>query len=375
MPDLCKKKDYLHFTSQPLCGSSFRNWFKILRENNFDIYCGFIIKAIFVTVAIITLTPLRILEKTKHSKNIEKMKKSSPIFIIGHWRGGTTFLHNILSKDKNFAYVSMFDSVYPWICLHKNQFLKNLVSNALPNNRLSDDVELNANVAYEEEDAISNLCSHSYRHGWAFPKNIEKYFDKYVLFEGISKKELKEWKKTYKFYVKKNSYKHNGKKLILKSLINTGRIKHILDIFPDAKFIYLYRNPYEVYPSTLNFYKKSIPIFSFQQIDEKEVEKITYEFYKKLLKSYEGGREFIPTKNLIEISYDELVKNPLETLEKIYKNLGIKEYEKSEKDFKKYLGKIKNYETNKYDLSDVDKNKIKKELVPIFEKVHNVKIK
>jgi len=36
-----------------------------------------------------------------------------PLFIIGHWRSGTTLMHTLLSKDPRFGYVSTFHSVFP----------------------------------------------------------------------------------------------------------------------------------------------------------------------------------------------------------------------------------------------------------------------
>ena len=49
-----------------------------------------------------TLAPLqdRRYEKLLANKPLEH----DPVFILGHWRSGTTFVHNVLSCDKHFGY-------------------------------------------------------------------------------------------------------------------------------------------------------------------------------------------------------------------------------------------------------------------------------
>ena len=36
-----------------------------------------------------------------------------PVFIIGHWRSGTTYLHQLMVMDKRFAYPNTYDCMAP----------------------------------------------------------------------------------------------------------------------------------------------------------------------------------------------------------------------------------------------------------------------
>lgn len=36
-----------------------------------------------------------------------------PVFILGHWRSGTTFVHNIFAQDDNFCYTTTYQTVFP----------------------------------------------------------------------------------------------------------------------------------------------------------------------------------------------------------------------------------------------------------------------
>ena len=203
------KKDYLNIGEQPLSGTTLINWIKILSENKFSIDWRFIPKALYVSIMIIILAPFRYYERLKFDKKIKNIKIKSPIFIIGHWRSGTTFLHYLFGQDKNLAYVSTFETMTPGLIIKNEKMFKDIVKNHLPKKRPMDDLELNAELPYEEEYAVANLSPYSFHHGWYFPKRMGFYFRQYVLFENLSDEMKEKWKKVYDYFLKKITFKNN----------------------------------------------------------------------------------------------------------------------------------------------------------------------
>ena len=67
----------------------------------------------------------------------------SPIFILGHWRSGTTHLYNILSKSAGFASVFPLEAGLPGDILFLGRFVRPFLAKALPETRLIDRVEVN----------------------------------------------------------------------------------------------------------------------------------------------------------------------------------------------------------------------------------------
>lgn len=294
------KKEYLNVGGQPLAGTSLVNWLKLLVENRFRINWRFLPKTLYVTFMVTAITPFRIYEQIKFDREIENIKVSPLIFIIGHFRSGTTFLHYLMGQDKDLAYVSTFETMGPWVFLGSEKIFKEVVRNHLPEKRPMDDLEMEADLPYEEEYAIGNLSPYSFYHAWYFPKNSDYYFRRYVLFEGISDHVKEERKKTYIYLLKKISYKHKEKMILLKSPINTGRVKLLLETFPDTRFIHIYRDQYKVYLSTWRLYKAILPMFSFQHVDYEDVDRLILEFYKKYTKGF-SEKKMIPDKNLVEM--------------------------------------------------------------------------
>jgi hypothetical protein len=340
---------------------------KILIENRFNIDWRYIPKALYVTVMILIMTPFRIIEKKSFNKIKNDIMVKSPIFIIGHWRSGTTFLHYLMGQDKDLSFVSTFETMTPNMMIKNEDLFKNIVKNHLPIKRPMDNLELNADLPYEEEYAIANLSPYSFYHAWYFPKKMRKYFDQNVIYTNVNNGIKEKWIEIYDYFLKKITYKNNGNQIVLKSLVNTAKIPIILKRYPNAKFIYMYRDPYKVYLSTWKLYRKILPIFSFQKLENNELDiEILYN-YRSLIKKYLKDRNLIPSENLIEIKYENFVENPFETLRKIYYKFGLDSFNKSENAFKNYILKHKNYKTNNYLIDNKIKEKIYNEWKFAFE--------
>ena len=316
----------------PLAYGSFINWIKLLIEN------GRIDKnittALYISLSSLLCIPLRILENARFGKKIENTEiKVPPIFIIGHWRSGTTHLHNLISHDKNLGYLSGFQTFVPDVLLGIEKAF--------------------SFVPQEEEYGIASMSPYSYYHGIYFPRNIKKYFDEFVLFDRVSEEIRTKWKETYIKIVKKVSFITRGKRVLLKNPTNVGRVKILLEAFPDAKFIHIYRNPYAVYASGRHFFRTKIfPRWSFQHISEEEMDENLLSFYKQIMERFFEEKKLIPKGNVVEIKYEELEVNPLGELKRVYNELGLPGFEKAEENFKAYIASQSSYKKNKYKLSD-----------------------
>ena len=119
-------------------------------------------------------------------------------------------------------------------------------------------------------------------------------------------------------------------------------------MFPNAKFIYLMRNPYTVFESTRSFFTNTIQPLKLQDISNEKIEANILETYKRLYDKYEEDKKLIPTGNLIEIKFEDFEANALEMTRKIYTSLSIPGFKEAEADITKYLDKKKGYKKNSY---------------------------
>ncbi len=99
-----------HLTMQhPLFGISTRQWVHLVKKNG-GIDRKYLHRALFVTLTSLATAPIRTLFKIKYEKKINAVRlQNPPVFIIGHWRSGTTYLHELLSNDPHFCYVTLLE--------------------------------------------------------------------------------------------------------------------------------------------------------------------------------------------------------------------------------------------------------------------------
>ncbi|MDH7506858.1 MAG: sulfotransferase [Candidatus Thermoplasmatota archaeon] len=313
------KEKTLVFTKTPLPGYTFTNVLQLLAQNNFFVSPRYIPRFLYTQVLISIMTPYRIKERIKFDKKINSTEiKHDPIFLIGFWRSGTTYLHNILSNDKSFAYFTTFQAYLPGVFLSSEKRWKPIVASSIPKKRPMDDVDMNADFSQEDQYAIGAFSKYSYYHGWCFPKKME-FYNKFVLMEDVTQNDIEKWKEIYLYLLKKITLYNNGKRLLLKNQDNTAKIKLLLEIFPNAKFVFMKRNPYDLYCSMMKFMSIVIPLCCIQTPPEiEQVEESMINLYIKMFSKYIKERELIPTGNLVEIKYEDFIK---ESLKEVKKNL------------------------------------------------------
>lgn len=341
-------KNYLNLFTHTAFGMSLVVWVKLLAKNSFAIDIRFLPKIIFITGNIIINIPFQIFEYIRYNKKIVNTNVQRPVFIIGHPRSGTTYLQYVLSKDPQFSYCSTYEALIPHLFLSMGKLTKNILSLAMPDTRPQDNVKAGVDKPKEEEFAIGNMCNTSLVHGFYFPKNIQKTFDEAVIFEKGDPELLSNWKKHFDYFIKKITYKYTGKRMLLKSPSNTGRVKEILELYPDACFIHIHRDPYAVFRSNVKLYEKILPLLGFQKVKNETIENYIFYSYEKMYKKYLKDKLIIPDKQLIELSYTDFVSNPLQELKIAYDYLGLGDFDKAKPYLQEEIKSVENYEKNTY---------------------------
>lgn len=346
-------------TKEPLAGNDFLNLLRLLAQNHYKVDFPYIPRVLYSLLLSLLISPFRVMERYRFDTLIDQTKiEHHPLFLLGHWRGGTTYLHNVLSHDKQFGFVSTFHALLPGAFLGFENVFKSLVSSSLPSKRPMDDVAMGADLPQEDEYAVGGLSPYSYYHGWCFPRNM-MFYNRFVCFDSVPRSVIDEWKKVYLYLVKKETVHENGRRLLLKNPANTARVKLLLELFPDAKFVHIQRNPHHQYLSMVRFMQIVIPLYcvqvppSFEQIDE-----IMMDLYVKMYRKYFQERNLIPEGNLIEIRYEDFIANPLAETRKIYEHLGLNGFSNAEHAIRAYLLTQSEIRTHTYVVSDEVREKV-----------------
>ena len=342
------KKPYV--TNHILSGSSLANFLRLLADNKYDVERKYWPKLVKSFLIILLSFPNFLLEKLLFNSKIRKTNVKSPVFILGYPRSGTTYLMYLLSLDKQFAFCRTYECLGPHVIFTFGRVLRFIAKIAMPAIRPMDNMPLGATLPKEEEFAVGNMGVESMTNALYFPKNFSNYFNRFVLFQGKPKEKLN-WKRNHLFLLKKLTLKNRGKQLLLKSPFDTGRIKEILELYPDAKFIHIYRHPFAVYSSNEKLYESVLPQIAFHKVSNSIMEQHVLYTYKAMYQKYFADKLFIPPKNLIEFSYEQFIGNEPDLLKHVYAQLGLNGFGIMEPIYMEELKRNSQYQTNKYRLN------------------------
>ncbi len=358
-------KQYFSFKATTFLGANPRTWLTILHRHRKDLGWQFIPKAIIITIVTFLNAPLIWWERLRFNKRIRATVVIEPVFIIGHQRSGTTYLHYLLGRDDQFAYCSVKESFMPWIYLSFGPFLKKVLGKALPEKRPMDDLRMGIDLPTEPEYSIGNMTASTMIPGYYFPNKMLSVFRKYVLFSD-GKGKVK-WQSAMKYFMQKLSLKYKGKRLIIKSPENLGRVKEIMEVFPDAKFIHIYRDPYKVYFSTERLYSITLPLVSMQHCNAEDIEDSILKYYREIYEKFLHDRSSIPVGHLAELRYEEFIGNEMSVLSEVYSTLGLPFPEDTRLRIQKEVNSYQDYKTNVYPRPEDRKKEVYREWKKIFE--------
>lgn len=342
-------------TEHPLALGSFRSWLKLL-SNSRGIERRFIPRALFVSLSTFLSSPLRLYERVRYDRVVKSIAiHPSPLFVVGHWRSGTTYLHHLMCQDSNLGYVSTFQAFAPGVCLFGEKTIKGPLAKVAKRRhptREVDNIPLSFDYPEEEELAIANMSPHSVLHWYTFPRQAPCFFERYALLSNLPESTLAEWAEMYLAILRKATLRAGGKRLVIKNCANTGRIKTLLDLFPNAKFIHIYRNPYDVFCSTVHLYTTVLRRAQLQEITAEEIEAYVLRFYTQLMQRFLADKALIPAGNLVEVKYEDLEETPLDQVRNVYEGLGLPGFADAEPAFRSYLDSVAGYKKNVYELDN-----------------------
>ncbi len=293
------------------------------------------------------------IQDSRYAKQLaDKPLEHDPLFILGHWRSGTTFVHNVFSCDEHFGYNTTYQTVFPHLMMWGQPFFKKIMSWLMPDKRNTDNMDLATDLPQEEEFALAEMMPYSAYNFWFFPRYWQEYVDKYLIFKDITPEELKIFEETFVKLIKISMWNTHGTQFLSKNPPHTGRVKELVEMFPNAKFIYLMRNPYTVFESTRSFFDGTMAPLKFQDFSMEQMEKEILTTYVKMYDKYQADKALVPEGNLIEVKFEDFEADAFGMTEHIYDALSLPGFAESRDAIEKYVGGKKGYKKNKYKYDD-----------------------
>ncbi|MBN8623992.1 MAG: sulfotransferase [Planctomycetes bacterium] len=347
-------------------GMCYGTWTLFLIRNRFQVSFCYWYKAVLITLVSFLNTAQWLVESLILGPAIRRTKiQPRPLIILGHWRSGTTWLHELLGLDPQFTSPSTYQVMAPNHFTISHWWVTRVFYWLMPSRRPMDNMPMGWDRPQEDEFALCNLGIPSPYLTIAFPNRPPAYQEYLTL--DVSEAERTRWKNALYHFLQKVTFL-TGKRLIIKSPTHTARVRTLLEMFPDARFIYIVRDPYVLFPSTVHLWKRLYETHGLQVPTFAGLEEHVLSTFTRIYDRFEADRALIPPERLYEVRYEDLVADARGRMEEIYRQLELGDYSQVRPAIEKYLAENADYQTNKYSLTDEQRAAVRTRWRPFIEK-------
>jgi omega-hydroxy-beta-dihydromenaquinone-9 sulfotransferase len=366
----CARKPARHFQRllHPLCGADLTTLLGVLLGSG-GIALEHLPRAGIALAAAIARWPFSTVEGVMTTLlRRQSGPMPAPLFIVGHWRSGTTHLYNLLSRSPTFGYVPPIASGLPWDMLGLGRVLRPLLERALPRERFVDSLPVRPDSPQEDEIALANMQPLSLFHGIYFPRRFEERFRQGVFFDGCGVEAIARWRRRHVLFLEKLALLQPGRRLLIKNPVYSARIALLREIWPEAKFIHIYRNPYRVFASTRTFHAKLLEEFALQRFERARIDELIFETYPRMMGRLLDDAAALPEAAYVEIRFETFVRDPLGELTRVYETLGLEGFLATRPRFEAYLGEVRDHCATRHPLPAEAALQVRQRWAPFIER-------
>ena len=334
-------------------------WFGLLRSGRWRISPSRLGLLVSVTIATPFNTAMAAIQWLIFHRRLESSTlHGPPVFIIGHWRSGTTLLHELMVRDERYSSPSTYQCFAPHHFLISEWFFRRFATWLLPGKRPMDNMAAGWDRPQEDEFAIMNLGLPSPYRRIAFPNEGAVDLN-YLDLESVDEESRTVWLSKLRQFFTAVSVA-TGRPLIIKSPTHTGRVASLAREFPDARFIHITRDPRSLFPSTCRLWNSLDAVQAMQNPTEEDLPQYVVDCFRTMYDAFHRDRDKLPSRRLIDVRYEDLTKDPVGTLEQIYEKLHLADFESVRPNLQEWAEtEHRGYQANRHQLNESDEQMIK----------------
>lgn len=251
-------------------------------------------------------------------------RHQAPVFVLGYFRSGTTFLHNLLAADPILRSPRWAEVLAPQTFVVGWVIFRYLLVPFLPLARLDAVVPVGMDLPAEDDFALNNWGGVSILAGRAVLPRQQGFYNRFHDLDALTVRERRRWQSYQRAFVQKLMLISDGRRLVLKSPSHTARIRFLLELFPGAKFVHISRPPAVVFRSNLFLARELQRAFALQPpLPEDEQEEIIACEYLATEQRYLADKALVPPGDLAEVRLQDLSADPVGEMRRVYRELGL----------------------------------------------------
>lgn len=302
-------------------GVRFFPWLRVLTRYGFRIAPSRLPRAAAITAASLTNEVLRGITLSIWGRGMRRATiEADPVIVIGHWRSGTTLLHELLACDPRFTAPNTIQCGAPSHFVLSEEFATDWLGFLLPPERPMDAMPMGFARPQEDEVALCNLGMPSPWWGIAFP-NVPEIDQDWADLERLSERDRDRWIAAWTSWLRDIQFEHPGR-LLLKNPLHTYRVPTIRSVFSKADFIHIVRDPHDLMPSCVHFWMRLSEAHGLERPRRDGLEERVFDSIAKMDARITATWDAIPADHRFRTRYEDVVADPLGVLRSIYDHFG-----------------------------------------------------
>lgn len=259
----------------------------------------------------------------------KKEIRQDPVFILGHWRSGTSWLHELLMHDDRFIAPGTLEVLRPLSFRFDRAlytFLKSLHLKVRTSiKRPMDSMVISLDSPQEDEFALLSMGVPSPSRWLFFFDNAGTYLNRQG-WNGLPDRTVRRICRKWVWFLSCVQARAPEKQLLLKSPPHSWRVTQIRKVFPNAKFVFIVRRPEDVYVS----FRKMLNTYLLNNsLSRREPYVSPEDFtqnYTAMCRKILSEAEAMPDNAFTVLRYEDLKQNPAAEVRRIFRNLGYENF-------------------------------------------------
>jgi hypothetical protein len=298
---------------------------------------------------------LRWIQHESHADALKAATITPPIFVIGFWRSGTTFLHELFCCDPRLGFPSTY------ACLNPSHFLlsERIVRAQAAQQEIRrpmDNMRYSWISPQEDEFALLALGAPSPYEALLVP-SLMRDPRSLVDLRFRSLDEQGRWTEAIQYFIRLLALQQ-GKPMVLKSPPHGFRLHVLPTLFPKSRYVVIERNPFEVFASNLKLWRTLLNLYSWESFSMEEVEDFILAAYPLHEEAITAGAGVLQSGSLARVRYEELVRDPMKEMARLYEELDLGDFETVRPRIDRHLAGVADYKRNSFRLSAAQRRRI-----------------
>lgn len=284
-----------------------------------------------------------------------------PVFIVGFWRSGTTWLHELLALDPLVAFPTSYDCMAPGHAHWTTAWAVPFARDRFASRRPMDDMEIRLDSPMEEEFFMLNEGIKSFYELFLFPKEGTRHLEALDP-GGFPTRERQAWLACMDRLLALLG-RGGAKRAVLKSPTHSFHVPFLLHHFPEARFIHIHRDPLAVFLSTRHTWLANARIYGLDpQSSQQDFDELILACHRRYRACLNQDRAAAGGQRWVDLEYEQLRADPIGVLRGIYQAFGWEGFESLEPRIAAYQEARSDWRTHHFEITKEAANALRSRL-------------